>query len=134
MASCVNSSPICSYRCPPAVTSQLQKTVTNVIERDGIQATKLFTHTSDVEATNVLKLSELPGEQRDYDANDSDPSMKKNTDNMCPAVNCLGLKVGAQVMLIRNMDVSQGLVNGARGVVTGFSGTGKGLVLSLRYL
>ena len=122
------------YRCPPAVTSQLQKTAANVIERDGIHATKLFTHTSDVEATNVLKLSELPGEQHDYDANDSDPSMKEHIDNVCPAVKCLGLKVGAQVMLIRNMDVSQGLVNGARGVVTGFSGSGKGCYMFGNYL
>lgn len=97
-----------------------------MIEKDGIQATKLFTHTSDVEATNMLKLSELPGEQHDYDASDSDPSMRENIDNMCPAVSSLGLKVGAQVMLIRNMDVLHGLVNGARGVVTAFSGNGKG--------
>jgi len=99
-----------------------------VIERDGIQATKLFTHTSDVEATNELKLSELPGEQHDYDANDSDPSMREHIDNLCHAVSSLGLKVRAQVMLIRNMDVSHGLVNGARGVVTGFSGNGKGYI------
>lgn len=86
----------------------------------------MFTHTSDVEATNVLSLSKLPGEQHDYDASDSDPAMREHIDNVCPAVNSLGLKVGAQVMLIRNMDVSHGLVNGARGVVTAFSGTGKG--------
>ena len=117
---------LCSYRCPPAVVNQLQKTAANVIEMDGIQATKLFTHTSDVEATNILKLSELSGKQHDYDATDSDPSMREHINNVCPAVYSLGLKVGAQVMLIRNMDVSHGLVNGARGVVTGFSGTGKG--------
>ena len=74
----------------------------------------------------MLKLSELPGEQHDYDASDSDPSMREHINNVCPAVSCLGVKLGAQVMLIRNMDVSHGLVNGARGVVTGFSGNGKG--------
>ena len=104
----------------------MQKTATNVIEKDGIQATNLFTHTSDVEATNVQKLSELPGEQHDYDATDSEPSMQEHIDNICPAVHSLGLKVGAQVMLIRNMDMLHGLVNGARGVITGFSGNGKG--------
>ena len=80
-----------------------------------------------MEATNTVKLSELPGEQRDYEAADSDTSNTEHIDSVCPAVNSLGLKVGAQVMLIRNLDVSHGLVNGARGVVTGFSGSGKGL-------
>ena len=36
----------------------------------------------------------------------------------------LTLAVGAQVMLLKNMDVDSGLVNGSRGVVTGFDGTG----------
>jgi len=118
-----------SNRCPPSVASRLQQTAGNVIEKDGIQATKLFTHTSDVEATNSVKLSQLPGEQRDYEASDSETSNTVHIDSTCPAVSSLGLKVGAQVMLIRNLDVLHGLVNGARGVVTGFDGSGKGLYL-----
>jgi ATP-dependent DNA helicase PIF1 len=38
----------------------------------------------------------------------------------CPAVENLSLAVGCQVMLLWNLDLEQGLVNGSRGVVTRF--------------
>ena len=40
---------------------------------------------------------------------------------MCNAVENLELCVGAQVMLLINLDHEQHLVNGARGVVEGFN-------------
>lgn len=38
----------------------------------------------------------------------------------CQAASEIGLRVGAQVMLLRNVDTAAGLVNGSRGVVVGF--------------
>lgn len=57
---------------------------------------------------------------------DSDPSLAKTLDSQTPVASSLELKVGTQVMLTKNMDVTRGLVNGARGVITGFKSGGEG--------
>lgn len=51
---------------------------------------------------------------------DSDPNQSSLLESQTPVVSRLVLKVGTQVMLMKNLDVSRGLVNGARGVVIGF--------------
>jgi ATP-dependent DNA helicase PIF1 len=43
-------------------------------------------------------------------------------DKCCYAPSSLTMAVGAQVMLIKNLEVESGLVNGSRGVITDFSG------------
>ncbi|XP_062996335.1 ATP-dependent DNA helicase PIF1 isoform X1 [Elgaria multicarinata webbii] len=114
-------------RCTEEVTRQLALTATHRVERDGILATRLCTHKDDVELTNARQLQELSGEQRSFKAVDSDPGLVKTLDAQCPVSSVIELKQGAQVMLTKNLDVSRGLVNGARGVVIGFETEGKGL-------
>ncbi|XP_066480151.1 ATP-dependent DNA helicase PIF1 [Tiliqua scincoides] len=114
-------------RCTEEVTRQLTLTATHKVERDGILATRLCTHKDDVELTNARRLQELPGEPRSFKAVDSDPVLMNILDAQCPVSSMIELKQGAQVMLTKNLDVSRGLVNGARGVVIGFETEGKGL-------
>uniref|UniRef100_A0A8C8GJA7 ATP-dependent DNA helicase PIF1 n=1 Tax=Oncorhynchus tshawytscha TaxID=74940 RepID=A0A8C8GJA7_ONCTS len=102
------------------VTAKLIKSAYHKIERDGILATRLCTHKDDVELTNDNKLQQLPGSVRVFEAVDSDPALVKTIDSQSPVSRLLQLKVGAQVMLTKNLDVQRGLVNGARGVVVDF--------------
>ncbi|XP_069718248.1 ATP-dependent DNA helicase PIF1 [Phaenicophaeus curvirostris] len=114
-------------RCTEEVTRLLMQTATNRSERDGILATRLCTHKDDVEITNERRLQQLSGDVHTFEALDSDPMLVKMIDAQCPVGGRVELKLGAQVMLAKNLDVSQGLVNGARGVVVGFESEEKGL-------
>lgn len=100
----------------------------------GIVATKLHTHRADVDKENSDELSKLAGECRTYKATDSavgGPRADSNQallETSCPAPRELQLKVGAQVMLVKSLDIAKGLVNGSRGVVTGFADGAAGKV------
>ena len=61
-------------------------------------------------------------------ASDSDPKLQKFLDNQTPVDPVITLKGGAQVMLLKNIDVAAGLVNGARGRVEKFSSDGNPVV------
>lgn len=55
---------------------------------------------------------------------DSDPAMSQVIDVQTPVESLVKLKVGAQVMLLKNISLTDGLVNGARGVIVKFSSEG----------
>ncbi|KAK5919289.1 hypothetical protein CgunFtcFv8_023192 [Champsocephalus gunnari] len=109
------------------VTAKLMESAYHRIEKDGILATRLCTHKDDVELTNDNKLQQLPGSARVFEALDSDPALVKTIDAHSPVSRLIQLKVGAQVMLTKNLDVARGLVNGARGVVVAFENGKHGL-------
>ena len=79
------------------MASLLQATKSQKIESGGIKATRLYTHTADVAATNSRQLAALRGEMHRFSAQDSDPGLSKQLDTLCPVGSGLDLKEGAQV-------------------------------------
>lgn len=75
----------------------------------------------------------LAGVSKTYEAIDSEEIYLKQINYLCPVPATLQLTVGAQVMLAKNVDVTQGLVNGARGVVVGFEKGGEGRLRLLSF-
>jgi len=71
---------------------------------------------------NQKKLSDLPGKEYKFEAFDS--GSPKLLDDHTPVAKSFILKLNAQVMLLKNISVSAGLVNGARGVVKNFDKNG----------
>ncbi|XP_028415326.1 ATP-dependent DNA helicase PIF1-like isoform X2 [Dendronephthya gigantea] len=108
-------------RCPDEVVERLSRSKENKIDSEGILATRLCTHKENVDQINKVQLQSLPGKAKSFQAVDSDNNFSKTLDSCCPAKAKLELKEGAQVLLTKNLDVGQGLVNGARGVVKSFS-------------
>lgn len=81
---------------------------------------RLYSRNRDVDALNTSRLSDLPGEVVAYHAHDSSPSFAVRLDSDTRAQRVLRLKVGAEVMLLQNLDCRAGLVNGSIGKVVGF--------------
>lgn len=92
---------------------------------DGIGPTELFPTRNEVENSNLLRLNTLKGPEIIYDCEDIaigglkiDDKIKKNFELLMCAQR-LKLKIGAQVMLIKN-DVDHRLVNGQLGIIECF--------------
>jgi len=96
---------------------------------EGLQPTQLFPTRVEASHANAAGLKKLPGEERLFVRKQATTgrlmgeqrqnACQKLDDNMQAEVE-LKLKVGAQVMLLTNLNVAEGLCNGSRGVVTSF--------------
>jgi hypothetical protein len=122
---------------PASILAELNKCDVKFkpLPTDGIIPTKLYCTNKDVDKENQLRLSELPGQPVTFTAQDewrirassaaSKKEMTESMDRMVPKT--FELKVGAQVMLLRNrydipsnstsMAAKPELANGSRGVV-----------------
>ena len=109
---------------------------TNEWKKLEIKPTLLFTRKADVDSINYTNLKKCPGPDMTFRAktvftpkigggilNEADPEVvraRERMDKNAPYVPELVLRKGAQVMMIVNHSLEQGLVNGSRGVVEGF--------------
>ena len=75
----------------------------------------------DVDRLNNQKLAELPGTAKVFIAIDSGEDVYvRMLQSHCPARQRLELKLGSQVILVKSTAALEGLVNGARGMITNF--------------
>ncbi len=93
-------------------------------QQSDIEPTRLYSKKDDVYEENMQNLGKLATEMFVFTARDEGPHWALETKKVASWTNApahLSLKVGAQVILLKNIDIQQGLVNGARGIVVGFS-------------
>lgn len=111
-------------KCDSKAADLLKQTFKNEFPTDVIP-TKLCTHSEDADRINRLNLEKTKGAEKTFYAFDDDNFNEKAR---TLAVKKLTLKVGSQVMLIKNLDVNRGLCNGSRGIVEKFSEAGNPVV------
>lgn len=115
--------------CSPSTEEILLSRLNVKLNKNGIEPTKLYSKNDIVNRVNTEKLQKLinsgkkklvykssivhnkiPERELEY--------LKKKIEKDCPAINNLTLAVGAQVIIIKNISIEKGIVNGSRGVVT----------------
>lgn len=122
----------------PESYAALEARKTMAWKRQEIKPTLLFTKNTDVATINENQIMKLTGEDHVFTAKTKAPPRMPadivelfvdKLDKDAPYEVELHLKERAQVMLLVNQDPEAGLVNGSRGIVTGFSaGDGSPLV------
>jgi ATP-dependent DNA helicase PIF1 len=101
---------------------------------DQIRPTLIFSRNADVATINAANMDALDGEPVIFKAatiqsaaTHIDAELEAQLTRLdldAPYEPTLQLKIGAQVMLITNLDQERGLVNGSRGVILNFTSTG----------
>lgn len=94
----------------------------------GIRATHIMSRRKDVEQENIKALEELDSKSMKFEASKmdyqvTDSQKKRLFGKLLHSINVediIELKIGAPVMLLVNLSVEQGLVNGLQGIVTEF--------------
>ncbi len=87
---------------------------------EGVRPTKLYTHNVDVDAINYGELGTIDGPEKVFGMySKGRTNLVEILKKSCLAPETLRLKIGAEVMFIKN-DMERRFVNGTRGIVEGF--------------
>lgn len=109
----------------------LKSRIDATFDDDGIDPVFLYCKNTDVDILNKEMLKEIPGTIKKYTAKDTGSEFHTDFFNKhTPIPEILELKIGAQVMLLKNIDVTKGLVNGSVGKVKGY--TPDGVIVNFR--
>jgi ATP-dependent DNA helicase PIF1 len=92
----------------------------NVRSQNDILPTKLYCKNIDVDAINIFELRKLKSESKSY-VLECISKEKLDASKYCNAPHAVELKIGAQVMLLYNLNTEIGLINGSRGIVVNFN-------------
>lgn len=104
------------------LTTKRFKNLERELRIDTIEPTRLFSTRREVDNANNYKMQSLPGDIITFEAVDSGVDVNKDIGQkyleQLLAPKTIQLKVGAQVMMVKNIDST--LVNGSVGTVVGF--------------
>ncbi len=94
----------------------------NAPDNNNIKPTILVTHNSQMESINEAALQNIPSKSQFFEASYKGNAKKIETlRKNCLAKENLELKIGCQVMMLKNTYQKEGIINGSLGVVKGFS-------------
>ncbi|MBP6884207.1 MAG: AAA family ATPase [Candidatus Pacebacteria bacterium] len=97
-------------------------------ENIGTLPTKLYTHNIDVDSINHAELAKISGDTKEFVmAGKGSEFIVEALKKACLAPERLALKIGAEVMFIKN-NYELGYFNGTRGKVSGFDSRGEPIV------
>jgi ATP-dependent exoDNAse (exonuclease V) alpha subunit len=103
----------------------LHSRINATFPKDGIEPVRIFCKNFDVDRHNKEQLDKLTTPSKIYTARDHGaPHFIESLEKNCPAPKVLELKIGAQVILLSNLDVEKGFVNGSIGTVQSYASTG----------
>ena len=107
-------------------TKELQKVQSTTKKESVPTLTRLFATNKEADMVNQNQIKSLVGQGREFTAVDnalSDQYLNLLDTVMVRVPKKLELKVGALVVLTKNIDQDRGLVNGSKGIVVGFLGS-----------
>jgi ATP-dependent DNA helicase PIF1 len=91
-------------------------------KNSAIKPTILASHNAQVDAINQIELKKIPNISQTFSAKFSGDSLKKDfLRKNCLAPEKMELKVGAQVMMLKNTYQKEGIINGSLGIIQDFA-------------